>query len=344
MKAKCTLLFLFLGTLLIQAQQFNTPVDYLNYIGKESDNISRSTWKYMEAAAHSKRARKINNTREALLKTIQSASKKIQALKDGYKGDVEYRDQMIAYLSMSEKMVNEDYATIIDMQEVAEQSYDYMEAYIMMQEKINEKFSSEVDKINAAQDVFAKKYNIRISSEMTAIGQKIRTSNEVFDNRTDLYLLFFKVNFTEGSMLEALEKKDLNAIQQSANALSLYADEGLEKLKIFKPYKNDPMLVNASKKYFEFAKKEATDYATQAAAFLMLNQKFEESKKLMDAKTDSQKTKEDINSFNKLVEEFNKGVNNYNKINTKYNNDRSSAIENWNITADNFVAKHVPVG
>lgn len=344
MKTIFTSLLLLAGVFFMQAQTFNTPVDYLNYIGKESNNISKSTWKYMEAAAHSKRARKINNTRDALLKTIQTASKKIQALKDGYKGDMEYRDQMIAYLSISEKMVNEEYSKIIDMQEVADQSYDYMEAYIMMQEKINEKFGAEVDKINAAQDAFGAKYNIRMSDETSDLGKKIKLSNEVFSNRTDLYLLFFKVNFTETSMMKALEAKDLNALQQNANALAQYATEGLEKLKTFKPYKNDPMLVNVTKKYFEFAQKEAAEYAPKASSFLMLNQKFEENKKLFEGKSERQRTQEDVNNFNKLVEEYNKGINDYNRINNKYNTERSNYVQNWDITADNFVAKHVPVG
>ncbi len=343
MKPRFIALLLLTGFFFTQAQTFNTPVDYLNYIGKESDNISKSTWKYMEAAAHSKRARKINNTREALLKTIQAASKKIQALKDGYKGDVEYRDKMIAYLSFSEKMIKEEYGKVIDMQEVAEQSYDYMEAYILLQEKVNERFSEELNIINAAQSAFGEKYNIRMSDATSDLGKKIRISNEVFHNRTELYLLFFKVNFTEISMMKALEAKDLNAVQQNTNALAQYATEGLQKLKTFKPYKNDPMLINVTKKYFEFARKEAAEYAPKAASFLMLNQKFEESKKLFESKNEQQRTQEDVNNFNKLVDEYNKGINDYNKINSKYDPERSNLIQNWDITADNFVAKHVPV-
>ncbi|AWA30681.1 hypothetical protein HYN48_11620 [Flavobacterium magnum] len=344
MKAKCILLLLLAASLSAHSQTFNTPVEYLNYIGKESANISKSTWKYMDAVAHSKRARKINNTREALVKTIQAAATKIRGLKDGYKGDVEYRDQVLAYLSFSENMIQEEYGRVIDMQEVAEQSYDYMEAYILLQEKINEKFSVEIGKINAAQDAFGLKYQIQMSGETSELGKKIKLSNEVFDNRSKLYLLFFKVNFTESSMMKALEAKDLTAVQQNANAMAQYAAEGLESLKIFKPYKNDPMLVNASKKYFEFAQKESSEYVPKVAAFMMLNQKFEDSKKLFDAKSDSQRTKEDIAQFNKLVDEFNKGINEYNKVNSKYNTDRSTNIQNWEITADNFVAKHVPAG
>ena len=63
----------------------------------------------------------------------------------------EYKNQLLAYLSISEKHINEEYDKIIDMQEVAEQSYDYMEAYIMTRDLVNAKINEEVDKLNANQ-------------------------------------------------------------------------------------------------------------------------------------------------------------------------------------------------
>ena len=86
---------LILLALLIQfstsAQEFNTPVDYLSHIGKEQDLIAKSTWKYTKTVAHSKSARRIDNTRKQLVTSIQNATKKISAIKDGYKGDQEYK-------------------------------------------------------------------------------------------------------------------------------------------------------------------------------------------------------------------------------------------------------------
>jgi hypothetical protein len=146
MKTFLSAILFFLFATTSKAQDFKTPVDYLNYIGKETDIISRTTWKYTTTVAHTKNARRIDATRKSLIKSIQNATKKIEALKDGYKGDVEYKDQLLAYLSISEKQINEEYDKIIDMQEVAEQSYDYMEAYIMTRDLVNEKINFEVDK------------------------------------------------------------------------------------------------------------------------------------------------------------------------------------------------------
>ena len=145
MKKTVLAIFALFAITLAKAQDFRTPVDYLNFIGKESAAISRNTWNYTKAVAHSKSARRIDASRKALLKSIQNASKKIAGLKNGYKGDTEYRDQLLSYLSISEKYINDEYEKIIDMQEVAEQSYDFMEAYIMARDLVNEKINDEVE-------------------------------------------------------------------------------------------------------------------------------------------------------------------------------------------------------
>ena len=343
MKITLSSFLFFCLTTFSSAQEFKSPIDYLNYIGKETEIISRTTWKYTTTVAHTKNARRIDATRKSLVKSIQNATKKIEALKDGYKGDVEYKNQLLAYLSISEKQINQEYDKIIDMQEVADQSYDYMEAYIMARDLVNEKINEEVEKLNANQKIFANKYNIQIGEDNSELGKKMKISNEVFENHTQLYLIFFKVNFTESVLMKAIESNDLGAIQQNSNALEQYANEGLEKLKTFKPYKNDMSLVLANKKVLEFSKKEALELGSSVISFMMLNQKFQESKKTMDNKSASSRSKEEIDNFNKLVNEVNKEVGNYNKNINKFNSERVNAINNWNVTGDNFIARYVPI-
>ena len=341
MKLKLTILLL-LPFFAAVAQEFKTPLEYLNYIEKESSNISKSTWKYTSAVAHSKSARKIDKTRNELIKNIQNASKKIQALKNGYKGDTDYRDQLIAYFAISESQINQEYSKIINMQDVAEQSYDFMEAYIMTRDLVNKKIDEEVRKLNANQKIFAGKYGITISEDESEIGKKMEISNQVFENHTQLYLIFFKVNITEANLMKAIEARDLNAIQQNSNALQQYAEEGLGKLKTFAAYKNDQMLVNATKKMLEFSKKEALEFTPGIVSFFMLNQKFEESKKAIDAKPESERTKLEIDNFNKLVAQVNKEGQAYNKLNAKFNTESNNLINNWNTTGEEFISKYVP--
>jgi hypothetical protein len=342
MRLKTTLFFLIFSSLLTFAQEFKSPVDYLNYIGKEQTAISKSMWKYTSTIAHSKSGRRIEAARKMLVKSIQTATKKISDLKEGYKGDVEFKNQMLEYLKVSENHINEDYGKIIDLQDIAEQSYDYMEAYILARDLVNKKMESENDKVNNAQKTFANKYNITISEDISELSKKMRISNEVFDYHTAVYLIFFKANFTDGNLSKAIEKKDLGAIQQNANSLIQYSTEGLEKLKSLPAYKNDLSLANSTKKALEFYKKQAEKFIPNVVDFFMFNEKFDNAKKTLDAKSQKDRSKEEIENYNALVKQVNKEIEKYNKANTLNFQDKSNALNNWNTVGDNFISRHVP--
>ena len=342
MKLPFVLIFCFMSMLNLKAQEFKSAVDYLNYIEKEQKTISKSTWKYTSAVAHSKSARRIDVTRKQLVKSIDVAKKKISDLKDGYKGDVEYKNQVIQFLDISKININEEYEKIINLQEVAEQSYDAMEAYLLLRDLVNEKLDSENEKVENSFKSFALKYNITISTGSSELGQKIKLSNEVFDYHTALYLIFFKVNFTDNNLSKAIEKKDLSAIQQNVTALIQYSDEGLEKLKAIKPYKGDSSILIATKKMVEYYKKEALQFVPKAIDFLMFNDKFDNAKKSIEAKSAKDRTKEEIDNFNTMVKQVNKEIETYNKANNTNFQEKSNLINGWNTTGENFISSHVP--
>ena len=342
MRKKILTIFALFLLATVSAQDFKTPVEYLNYIGKETDAISKSTWNYTKAVAHSKSARKIDVTRNALIKSIQNASKKISTLKEGYKGDMEYKDQLLAYLSISEKFINDDYGKIIDLQEVAEQSYDFMEAYITARDLVNQKINDEVEKLNTNQKLFGNKYNIQIAEDNSALGKKMKASNDVFKYHTQMYLIFFKVNVTDVNLMDAIKRKDLNAIQQNTSSLEIFADEGLEKLKSIAPYNKDASLFNATKKALEFYKKEALEMTPKVVNFLMLNQKVEDSQASLEKKSEKERSKQEVDNFNNLVKEMNKEVGEYNKLNSKFFQEKVAVNNNWEQTGNDFISKHVP--
>jgi hypothetical protein len=342
MKFKIFLVAFLLCNLSSIAQDFKTPVDFLNYLSKEQVAISRSTWKYTSAVAHSKSARRIDVTRKQLIKSIETASKKIADLKEGYKGDLGYRDQVLSYFDICKKNLNEEYDKIINMQEVSEQSYDAMEAYLLARDLINEKLDSENQKVENAFNAFAAKYKITITEGDSELGKKIKISNEVFDYHTALYLIFYKVNFTDASLSKAIEKKDLTAIQQNTNALIQYADEGLEKIKAIKPYNNDASILNATKKTLEYYKKQALQYCPKVVDFLMFNDKFDNAKKTLEAKSQKDRTEEEINNYNAMVKQVNKEITDFNKVSNTNFQEKNTILNEWETIGNNFISKHVP--
>jgi hypothetical protein len=76
MKQKIVLIvgILFMGfTTLSFAQDFENPVQYMDYINKQQTNISKKFLSYNSAVSHGKRARKVEKLRLKLLDEVQEA-------------------------------------------------------------------------------------------------------------------------------------------------------------------------------------------------------------------------------------------------------------------------------
>ncbi|AOW21501.1 LIC11966 family surface protein [Urechidicola croceus] len=339
LKNTFTILFL-LVTFSMSSQGFNSAVEYMNFVSAEQQQITKNMWKYTKAIAHSKSDRNIRVKRNTLIKTVERAILKIKNAK-GYDGD-EYKNQVLEHLNLNKNLLNQDYAKIIDMKEVAEQSYDAMEAYMMARELADQKMSDAQDEFEKNFYAYAEKHNIEITEGETDLGKKMKISNEVFEHYNKMYLIFFKVNINEIYLWEAIEKQDISAIQQNANSLSETAKEGLEILKTVELYKNDQSLLASTKAIFDFFIDEAENKVPKITDFLILNEDFESIKTTLDKTPERKRTKEQINNYNKKVKEINNAVKAYNKTNAELNTKRQKAFDNLNNTNDNFLSKHIP--
>ena len=334
----CFLCVLISGTSI--AQSFDNASEYLDFVGEEQQNITKSMWKYTKAVAHSKSDRSIDGKRKNLIKTIDRAIAKIEKA-DGYDGD-EYKNQVLRHMNFNKDLLNQDYAKIIDMKAVAEQSYDAMEAYLLAQELADKKMEESQAEYEENFYAFANKHNIQIIESENDLGKKMKISNEVFEHYNDMYLVYFKVYINEIYLWEAVESNNVSAIQQNANALNEAAKEGLEILKSKGTYKNDESIINATKTAFEFFIEESEDKIPELTDFLILNEDFEKIKANLEATPERKRTKEQIDAYNKKVKDINKSIKNYNKVNSELNNKRQEIINSLNNTNANFLAKHIP--
>lgn len=333
-------LFCFLVSNLITAQKFNNASEYLDFVGEEQQAITKNMWKYTKAVAHSKNDRSIIGKRKNLLKTIDKALLKIEKA-EGFDGD-DYKNQVLKHMQLNKSLLNQDYAKIIDMKAVAEQSYDAMEAYLLAQEMADKKMEDSQQEYESNFYAFAEKHDIKIIESDNDLGRKMKISNEVFEHYNDMYLVYFKVYINEVYLWEAIETNDVSAIQQNANALNTAAKEGLEILKTKSQYKHDDSIINATKTAFEFFIDETENKMPQLTDFLILNEDFKKIKNSLEQTPERKRTKEQIDAYNKKVKDINAAVKNYNKVNTELNTERQNTINSLNNTNANFLANHIP--
>ena len=340
---KITLTALVCGILFCQSifsQEFSSASAYLDFVSNEQQTITKDMWKYTKAVAHDKSDRNIERKRKNLIKSVEKSIKKIEDA-NTFEGE-EYKKQVLNNLVLYKNLLREDYEKVIDMKAVAEKSYDMMEAYINAKEMTSQKMTEAQQLYEDNFKEYAQKHNINIVDTETDLGKKMKISGEVFDYYNEIYLIFFKVNFNESYLMDAIEKNNVSAIQQSANALQQSAEEGLNELEKIEAYKKDNSLLKSTEKAFKFYIDEVENKIPEITSFLILNEDFAKIKKAIDDTPQRKRTKEQVDAYNKKVKEVNAAVNNYNKLNNSLYEDRQVVINRINKANEEFLARHIP--
>ncbi len=327
---------------MLYAQTPETPTAYLSYINSVQSPIQQDFMTYASTVARGKSARKVESKRKELIQSVAEAQNKIKALAP-YKGDKGYRDSTVKLLNMTYKILNEDYSKIVDMEEVAEQSYDAMEAYYLVQDKASDKLQMASNMKDSAFYIFARKYNVSINEgETDELSRNIKKASEAMSYQRKVYLIFFKPYKQEAYLWDAINKKNISGIEQHKNSLLFLSEEALKKLDTTKAFKNDRNLVVIAKEVQNFYKEECKTKIVLATDYIIKEENFTKAKKAFDAKNPNTRTQADIDTFNSMVNEYNKAVNSFNAASTTLNNQRFALLEKWNKASQSFLDTHVP--
>lgn len=313
---------------------------YLDAIDVEFGAISKEMMSYISAVNHGKSARKVEKRRTELVLQTKESERKVRTLKP-FEGETRLRDSVAAYFRMCNLIINRDYSKIVNMEEIAEQSYDAMEAYLLAKEKAGERISLAYDAAEKEYYAFAASQNIRIIENESKLSQKLKETGEVNDYHDKVYLLFFKSYKNEAYMLEAMNKGNVGAIEQTRNALLTSAKEDLEKLAKVQAFKNDVSLKRATQDMLNFYAMEAEKMST-TVDFFLAQESFEKQKKAIESKGASKRTQEDVDTYNKAVNDFNQKVKQSNQLNEELNKKRNSFLKEWNARSEEFLDKHTP--
>jgi hypothetical protein len=249
-----------------KAQSLDDPGAYMTVLSNTQTQMNQKYMAYMSAAAHGRRARKVEKMRQDVLESIQNCKYKTTEL-PYYKGDKTLRQSSIDYIQLIYNVFNEDYSKIVNMEDIAEQSYNEMQAYILLQEKTNEKIHEASVKMVEATHAFAAKYNVKLIDSKSELSDKMEVASKLTHYENQVYLLFFKCNWEDGQMMQAINSKKLNDAEQARNSLVRYADEGLKALDTLKSFEGDPALVVSCKQALQFYKKTAEKDITKVTDY-----------------------------------------------------------------------------
>lgn len=331
---------LMLSRATVQAQDLDNPGNYISAISKARGDMDSKYMQYVSYAAHGRRARKVEKLRQEVLDNIDQSRYKTTDL-PYYKGDNSLRQAAIDYIKMCYIIFSEDYKKIVNMEELAEQSVDEMQAYLLLQDAINQKLQEAWSNLDKAQNDFATKYNVILSKDESPLGAKMQAADHLDKYVNTVFLVFFKCNWEDNQMVKAMNDKKTGDMEQARNALSAYAADGLKALDTVKPYEGDASLVAACRRALLFYQKAADKDVPKLTDFYVKQEEFDKLQKAFDAKGSS-RTKDDVNAYNKAVNDINASVKGFNQTNQQLNNDRAQTLNDWNDTEKKFTDEHMP--
>ncbi|MGV3630471.1 MAG: LIC11966 family surface protein [Bacteroidota bacterium] len=317
-----------------------SPVEYMNQISSEFKAIQGATWDYTKSVAKNKSARKVDKNRVELVKTISASIEKVKKVGD-FKGQTYYRDSILSYLEMNKAVVSHDYEKIMNLEEIAEQSYDLMDAYMAAQEAASDKLAEYGEMVDVVEKKFASENDINLIESSDKISLKLKKASEVFDYYNPVYLIFFKSYKQEAYLSESLSKGDISGMEQNKSSLAGFAQEGLDKLEALQAYNGDPSLKAACTDMLTFYHEEAEKHYLVLIDYQTTKEAFEKAKAVIDTKKPNDRTQEDVDNYNAVVKEYNKKTAEYNSTINDLNNRRSKLINAWNNTSANFTNKHI---
>jgi hypothetical protein len=325
----------------VYAQTPETAPEYMSFLADRERVLSERYLSYMSESAHGNRARKLEKKRKELIAEIRKSIGEAGRLRP-FKGDASLRDAYRTYWDILLKVFNEDFEKIVDMEAIAEESYDNMEAYLLAHERAGQVLDAAHQQIEPVFKAFALSNNITLVETESKMDRKLKQVGEVNAYYHQLFLIFFKSFKQEVYTTEAFNRKDINAIEQNRSTLAKYAAEGLSKLDTIQPFKGDASILNACRNVLVFHQEEAEKHIPVQSEFLIKQDEFEKTRKAFEVKPAATRTQADVDQYNKAVNEVNQVMNKTNKSLEAINKDRQKVMTNWETASGRFMETHVP--
>lgn len=332
---------LFFLSLPALSQDMDNPGTYMSAITKARGEMDAKYMAYVSAAAHGRRARKVEKLRQEVLDNITESRYKTTDL-PMYKGDNSLRQASIDYIKLTYIIFSEDYKKIVDVEELAEQSVDEMQVYLLLQDKVNQKLNEGWMNLDKASKEFAAKYNIKLTEEVSPLGAKMQAADKLNKHINSVFLAFFKCNWEDNQMVKAMNDKKVNDLEQARSALINYAAEGLKALDTVKPFEGDASLIVSCRKALQWYRQTADKDVPRLTDFYVKEEEFEKLKKSFEATSASSRTQAGVDAYNKAVNDINASVKGFNQTNNKINAARSAAVNDFNETERKFADEHMP--
>lgn len=315
---------------------------YMNSISNEARSVRDATWEYTQNLIKDgdKNPEKIEDSRLGLVYTIEKSKQKIAGM-DAFKGNTSYRDSVISFLNIYQKVVVEDYAKIKNYKERSNENFEYKEKLIIAREEANTKLTIASEMINEIEKKFCAENKIKFIEGSSKTSEKLKKANAVYKYYNTVFLIFFQPYAPEARFLAALDKGDIAAMELENEKLARSSRESIAKLNLKSDMDGDKSLINSCQNLLDFYQKEADNDFVKIIEFQKFKAEYQKTKTTLENKPKADRVKGEVAEFNKLVAEYNSKMEVYNDLIINMNAKREALIASWNTAGEEFEKKHL---
>ena len=309
--------------------------EYFSSINEPFEPINKDTWNYIKQVSRGNNARRIDKKRIELINTLNKAKYEVSQV-GAFEGETALRDETRDYLNILLLTLKSDYEKIIDLEQVAEESYDAMEAYILTKERVSIKTEAAFNSLRARQSQFAQVHNIKLIENDSRLSKKLDNAGEVINYYNKVYLLFYKSYWYETKMLTALEENNVGDMEQFRQTLASISKSDMDSLNNLNSFYRDKSLKEACHQLLYFYHGEAVKYSPDQVDFLIKQKNMTDLKGKIESKPKNKLTQQEIDEYNLAINEYNEAVKKFNETSNYLSKFRTQGLENWNKTVEDF--------
>lgn len=324
---------------LAKAQVTEGAVDYMQQMATSTIKLKDETWQYLKAVTQGRGAGKVEKTRQMLLTELATAKAEVSRM-SAFNGDDELRQATLEFLRLWQSVLKEDFDKIMDLEEVAEESYDFMEAYVLAKERANELLDAASDSLEEVQGAFAEEHGIELVEAEDKVSVRIKKTGEALRYYNQIYLIFFKCFKEEAYVLAALTVGDTGAIAMHARNLVSFASEGRGRVDTMSSFNGDVSLKSVMSRLLLFYIKEGEESFPEMASMYILKAELDKSAERLNATKERDRTQADIDAYNTLVDDYNKAIETFNREVELLNGLRKQRLQEYEDAVASFFDRH----
>jgi hypothetical protein len=317
-----------------------TPLDYLETINDAYQPVLEKQMDFARSLSQAQPPELVNRYRRSLLSEIRNSRNDIRGMPP-FRGNTALRDSMVQFLQVSFDVVNEDYARLVNMEQISEESYDKMEAFLRAQEEAYRQMSEAARAMKKTEEEFAKQFGVRLENSDDRFARQLRELNETFTYYNKIYLIFFNAYQQELKAFRAVESQDYDKMEEERRKLKALASDGLIKLDRTGGYKGDRSLRSAASENLKFYLREAEEDLSEMVAYYSRLYELKSTKTDMEATEDAEMRKRLTDKYNSLVRSINASGKQLNVITNRLNQERAAYLDKWNQVSESFLKEHI---